>query len=283
MISSINKSEDSGPPSRFMSDVDLEEKAGLITQILAPVCITMVIVIFLVKSISFAGQDSISSAMVYIESTSDDGWTRFWGSLRNALIFVGMVVLVTIIFVVLYKYRCMKLLFGWLILSTGLMLGGFGGYIIYQVLDGFNVPMDYFTFAFIVWNFAVVGNVAIFWHASMRVNQGYLVCVSVILALIFTRLPEWTTWLILGAIAIYDLFAVLCPKGPLRILVETAQERDEPIPALIYNASVFMMLGSDDEVETDNNKPKTPKPYRDNDPDDDDDDYNTNKKKRKRH
>ena len=73
-----------------------------------PVCITMVIVIFLVKSISSVLQTTFSSTLIYQESETDAGVDRFLGSLLNAGIFVVAIVVVTIIFVILYKYRCMK-------------------------------------------------------------------------------------------------------------------------------------------------------------------------------
>jgi len=122
-----------------------------------------------------------------------------------------------------------------------MLLGGGFGVILWQLVGVLNWNMDWLSFALLVWNFGVVGMVATFWHAPVKVNQGYMICVSVLMAVLFTRLPEWTTWTILAAIAIYDLFAVLCPKGPLRVLVETAQQRNENIPALLYNTFITLM------------------------------------------
>ena len=71
---------------------------------------------------------------------------------------------------------------------------------------------------------------------AILVTQGYLVVVGILVAYSFTMLPEWTTWALLVAMALYDLAAVLLPIGPLRILVELAISRDEEIPALVYEA-----------------------------------------------
>jgi hypothetical protein len=46
--------------------------------------------------------------MVYHEEGNDSVGTKFVGSIGNALVFVAIVTLTTVLFVVLYKYRCMK-------------------------------------------------------------------------------------------------------------------------------------------------------------------------------
>jgi len=231
---------------------DLEYHAETVVTVLKPVAITMLFVVWAVRTINIgeATRGSSSVAMIaYTESSSDSGATRFFGSLLNALVFLAAILVTTVLFVILYKYRCLKVIYTWLILSSLMMLAAFGGYFVYLLLDAYGIASDWISFSFFLWNFSVVGILAIFWHGPTKINQGYLILISGLLAIFFTRIPEWTTFAILAVVAIYDLFAVLCPKGPLKVLVETAQERQEPIPALLYNAAVFFFM-ADKESQT---------------------------------
>lgn len=49
-----------------------------------------------------------SASMLYSEKAGDSTAYKIFGSLLNALIFVVMVILVTVVFVCLYTYRCLK-------------------------------------------------------------------------------------------------------------------------------------------------------------------------------
>eukprot|EP01063_Lacrimia_lanifica_P034227 TRINITY_DN627_c6_g1_i1.p1 TRINITY_DN627_c6_g1~~TRINITY_DN627_c6_g1_i1.p1 ORF type:complete len:449 (+),score=196.12 TRINITY_DN627_c6_g1_i1:63-1409(+) len=213
------------------------------TALLVPVSITMCIVVWAVTNFTPISQlqDSRPAYLYYKEKETDSSGAKFGGALLNALLIVAFIFLLTFIMVLLYKYRCMKILAGWLMLSTTLVLFFFGWIWFDLFCTKYQIPYDTFTAAFILFNFGSVGVMCIYFRGHPMMTQGYLIASSAIMAWWLTRLPEWTTWVLLFAVAAYDVFAVLSPKGPLKTLVEESQNRAEPIPGLVYESKQYKL------------------------------------------
>ena len=214
-----------------------------VVAIVAPVSVCMMCCAFLVRLLRVEGEDvtaemqgGIASA-AYQENADDSIATKAGGAVLNSLVFVAFITCATFGIFFLFKHNCTKVIWAYMGFSGLLIFGMLGAIVGMEVLQALNIPIDLLTFFFCVWNFSIVGVLVVFfWPAPLLVKQSYLVNLGAVVAFYFTRIPEWTTWVLLVAMAIYDLFAVLTPGGPLRVLVELAQERNEAHTALVYEA-----------------------------------------------
>ena len=95
---------------------------------------------------------------------------------------------------------------------------------------------------------------SIFWKGPKLVQQISLIILSATSAIVVIGVfPEWTSWALLMALVVWDLVAVLCPFGPLNILVKTYKKRAEEDenhalpPGLLYS-TIIWMLATDDKT-----------------------------------
>ncbi|KAF9335100.1 hypothetical protein BG006_000839 [Podila minutissima] len=176
-----------------------------IYKIIKPVVVCIFLSILWVK-VSMAGSDyrpTQSTYTVYKETATSTVSQNIVGSLANAGIIIGQIVIVTIIIVVLFKRGHIKVLIGFFMVVVAMLLGFMGYILILNLIQVLRIPLDYITMSFALWNFAVAGLISVFWK---------------------------------------DLIAVLCPFGPLKILVESSRNQNQEVPALLYtvNAVWFM-------------------------------------------
>ncbi|CAM6091236.1 unnamed protein product [Calypogeia fissa] len=226
----------------------LDHLGAEILGIISPVSICMLLVVLLVHTLVPHGGAAPARSiamLVYNEQESDSFSEKLGGALLNALVFVGIVTVVTFVLVALFYFRCKRILKGYMGFSAFMVLAYMGGGVAIQLIQYFSIPIDVITFSIILYNFATVGVMAVFFCKMPIVfTQGYLVLIGVLVAYWFTMLPEWTTWILLLAMALYDVVAVLVPGGPLNMLVELAIARDEDIPALVYEARPIQRPGN---------------------------------------
>ncbi|KAL7565998.1 hypothetical protein ACA910_011018 [Epithemia clementina (nom. ined.)] len=187
-------------------------------------------------------EESLSNSYNVVEVDEEAGNSAMLGSaLINGLVIVAVICAITFLVVGLLKFRCMKLLYGYLIFTFVTLLFFVASEFFRVAIEAYSLDrVDKITYWLSLFNFALVGTLSIFLPhgVPMWLTQTYLVLASVLVAWQLSQFNLWTAWVLLVLLSLYDLFAVLTPCGPLKALIDLMQTDDAPEmpPGLLFEA-----------------------------------------------
>ena len=227
-------------PEKDPSDF-LEDASYRIVKIAIPVVLTLILDAVITRLIENThGSVSLDRSFSETMSYNSGGLSTMW-SILLAVILIVSIIIVTAILLVCYYYGYTKVIFVWMIIAVSVILSYYVWIFFHQVPPILNFPVDYIAICLLIMNLVVIGDMSIFWRAPKVVTQAFLVFISVLIALVFLSFPDWTIWILLGILVIYDCCVVLCPHGLLNMIIKKSEERNDEIPALIYASAAYIV------------------------------------------
>lgn len=223
-----------------IADGFVRKISSFFSTLLAPVSLTLLLTVAtsgMLTSSTDVDADFPQPFLAKQNSTSDyESLSPITQSIINVLGVVVLVTLTTFVIFGLYKYGYTKVLYGWLLYSSASLLLMMTWAWVRAILVYVGIPYTIFSVMIFVWNFGVVGIISVSYYTLPLLRHAYLIFASLTMINVLLQLPEVTGWLLLVAIALYDIAAVLCPVGPLRLLVEESNHRQDPLPGFVYDA-----------------------------------------------
>jgi presenilin 1 len=190
----------SSPPKERATVDDFLYGVSSFDAIVKPVFVTMILAALSTVYISTPesrqeGEESLSNSYTVLQGSEDDTDGQKLGqSLVNGLVIVLVITVMTFVIVLLYKYRCMKLLIGYMIVAMTSLLGFVSSEMFTIAIERYALKIDRVSYAITIYNFALVGTISLFFGRGIPayISQCYLIAISVIVAWQLSHFDPWT-------------------------------------------------------------------------------------------
>ena len=162
-------------------------------------------------------------------------------SLLVVVIFCLLIISITLVILMIFYMEWQNCLVYYFYIPTLIILAIVTPALIREILRSLNwFSVDIITASILTWNYTIFGIVAIFGlilRAPVVCQKFYLIHNSAVLSVIILHvLPGWAPWLLLLFLILWDLFAVLSPIGPLKLILKMAERSGVvDMPGILYS------------------------------------------------
>eukprot|EP00754_Rhynchopus_humris_P039122 Rhum_TRINITY_DN21822_c0_g1::Rhum_TRINITY_DN21822_c0_g1_i1::g.174793::m.174793 len=209
------------PPPPLTHAAAARTEAGEMLQILAYVAATLAVVLWLVVRIEKVAPDAAISAthativpVVVAEPNATAPVTEKAASgFINGLVVASVFVAMAALTMWMVRRGSRRVLRAWLG-TCSLLVYVFLAFVVLDLLcTSYQVAYDYATACVVLVNFGVVGVLVVHYRGAEALRRCYLVATAAILGWFLTKLPPWSTWILLALFATYDAASVLLASG----------------------------------------------------------------------